>query len=63
MLIRDTAVGQRPGRPFVYVVAADGTVEQRTVVTGRSKMDYASSGRVEAGGACHHHGSWQFAPV
>ncbi|HEX8311771.1 MAG TPA: efflux RND transporter periplasmic adaptor subunit [Chthoniobacteraceae bacterium] len=34
MLIRDTAVGSDQGRPFVYVVAADGTVEQRKVVTG-----------------------------
>jgi RND family efflux transporter MFP subunit len=34
MLIRDTAVGSDQGRPFIYVVAADGTVEQRKVVTG-----------------------------
>lgn len=34
MLIRDTAVSSDQGRPFVYVVGADGKATQRTVVTG-----------------------------
>ncbi len=34
MLIRDTAVGSDQGRPFVYVVGADGKVAQRTVEVG-----------------------------
>jgi RND family efflux transporter MFP subunit len=34
LLVRDTALGSDQGRPFVYVVGADGKVSQRTVVTG-----------------------------
>ena len=34
MLIRDSAVGSDQGRPFVYVVGADGKAAQRTVATG-----------------------------
>lgn len=33
-LIRDTAVGSDQGRPFVYVVGADGKATQRTISVG-----------------------------
>lgn len=34
MLVRDTAIGSDQGRPFVYVVGADGKAVARSVVTG-----------------------------
>jgi len=34
MLVRDTAIGSDQGRPFVYVVGADGKAIQRNVLTG-----------------------------
>jgi len=34
LLVRDTAIGSDQGRPFVYVVGADGKAVQRNVVTG-----------------------------
>lgn len=34
LLVRDAAIGSDQGRPFVYVVGADGKVAPRTIVTG-----------------------------
>ena len=34
MLVRDTAIGSDQGRPFVYVVGADGKATPRNVTTG-----------------------------
>lgn len=35
MLVRDSAIGSDQGRPFVYVVGADGKVTPRTIVVGQ----------------------------
>jgi RND family efflux transporter MFP subunit len=35
LLVRDAAIGSDQGRPFVYVVGADGKVAQRTIAIGQ----------------------------
>jgi len=35
LLIRDTAVGSDQGRPFVFVVGADGIATRRSIVLGQ----------------------------